>query len=94
MLTETQRRDLFHHYLVTEPIIYVHKHPYAVSAGYDDPDYVCFYAVCKKSGDCGAITKLPRDQWEKLDNGLAMAYLLNTVLESLEDGVIHTGGRI
>jgi hypothetical protein len=94
MLTEIQRRELFHHYADTEPIIYVDRHPYLVSVAYDNPDAICFYAVSQRTTECGAITMLPRDQWEKIDNGLCMAYLLNTVLASLEDGVRHTGGRL
>jgi hypothetical protein len=94
-LTEDQRRDLLEHYMSTEPEIYVHRHPYLVSVNYiADPNYVSFYAVSMRTHWCGAKTLVPRDQWEQMNNGLCMAYLLNNVLDSLEEGIKRSGGKI
>ena len=92
--TEDKRRDLLTHYLSTEPDIRVNSQTYNVSVAYHDLQYVLFYAVSKFNQRCAAITKVTRDTWEKIDNGLSMCYLLNTVLESLESGVKKTGGYL
>lgn len=89
--TEDKRRDLLMHYLETESTIYVDRHPYLVSVWYTLDD-VQFMAVSPRIQKVAAITKVPIDQWEKIDNGLCMAYLVNCVLDSLEEGIKITGG--
>ncbi len=93
-LTDAQRQQLIENYIATEPTIYYNTLPYSVSVDLDSSaDFVLFYAVDKRDR-VGAITCLTRDTWDAIQSGFSMAGVYNTVLDTLEKGLIDTGGDL
>jgi hypothetical protein len=93
-MNEHDRRNLLSMYMSTEPEISVNAETYLVSVNHDDPLHVNFFAVGKRSTHCAAIVRLTRTTWDQIKCGLQMAWIYNTVLDTLERCVVQSGGRL
>ena len=86
MITEEERRNLLHHYMLTEPQIRYNLELFDVSVSFGQW-YVVFYATCVRHHRVGAMALVTMDTWQKINQGLPMAAVYNCVLESLEDSL-------
>src|SRR5688572_18037116 len=90
-LTPYGRRCLLDNYMATEDTITVNTEDYRISF-HEAAQWVYFCACNVRNHLVGAITFIIREQWERIETGLGMAYAYNAVLDSLEKGVVHSGG--
>lgn len=87
-ISESERRNLLHHYACMEPIIIVNSISYRVSVAYGTW-YVVFYATDTRNQCVESMALVTMDTWNKTETGLTMACIYNCVLESLENGVMR-----
>ena len=88
MITEDERRELLHHYMLMEPRIRFNLETFDISVSYGQW-YIIFYATCTKHHRVGAMALVTMDKWKGIHKGLPMAAIYNCVLESLEEALVH-----
>lgn len=88
MITEEERRDLLHHYMLMEPRIRFNLETFDISVSFGQW-YVVFYATCVRHHRVGAMALVTNDTWKGINKGLPMAAVYNLVLEALEDALAY-----
>ena len=86
-LTETERRTMIAQYLCEEPSISVNLIDYRLSVEFRE-EGVVFYAV-DKWGTLHAIVVVTIDTWQACQCGLAVAFVYNSALDTLENSIVH-----
>lgn len=89
-MTEEERRNLFHSYVLLEPEIWINNTQYLVSEHFQEGG-VHFYAVNARFHTLGAQAFVPPECWQSCGTGLSLAFLYNEVLNTLEIGCRHSG---
>lgn len=92
-LSAEKRRELLDHYMAYEPTMKVNGGTYFVHA-LDLPDLILFIALNVRMQWIEGAVVVPRDFFETINTGLAMAWLAMTAYDDLEASVKSGAVRI
>lgn len=85
-LSAEKRRELLDHYMAYEPTMKVNGYTYHVHA-FVLPDVLLFVALNSRMQWIEGAASIPRDVYDSINSGLAMAWITMTAYDDLEASV-------